>query len=191
MRALWAMVLAMTVASGLGPTKAAWAHEGHEDSTEVAAGPSADTLSRGAAGGPSPPPYKMPPLWKGLTDHPHNKIIHFPLVLTLVAAVMLIVARKKPELEPVAFWLVWAAALSVIPAYFSGQLQEERFEGKPKEWLVEIHEKVGITIAVMQALWVLSVLRANTRRFAWVIGLALAILMLVAGYLGGLVAHGH
>jgi uncharacterized membrane protein len=135
--------------------------------------------------------YQMPPFTQALTDHLHNKLIHFPIVLTLVAAVMVIAARKRPELEPVAFWLVWAAALSVIPAYFTGKAAAEHFEGKPKEWLAELHEKQGITIGVLQALWVLSLLRPGTRRFAWVIGVALVIVVLSAGYLGGLLAHGH
>jgi uncharacterized membrane protein len=136
-------------------------------------------------------PYKMPPLMEGLLDDLHNKLIHFPIVLTLVAAVMVIVARRNPKYEPVAFWLVTFAALSVIPAYFTGKGAEEHFEGKPKEWLVELHEKVGITLGILEAIWVLSLLRVGTRRFAWVIGVILAVMVSVAGYLGGLVAHGH
>lgn len=145
----------------------------------------------GAPGGPSRGPYRMPPLMEGLLHDLHNKVIHFPIVLTLVAAVMVIVARRKPQFEPVAFWLVTLAALSVIPAYFTGKGAEEHFEGKPKEWLVEIHEKQGITIAGLQVLWVLSLLKAGTRRFAWVIGVILAVMVSIAGYFGGLVAHGH
>jgi uncharacterized membrane protein len=161
-------------------------------STVVLAQPS-DSVRDSAVAGQAAPraPYKMPPFSEALLDDLHNKLIHFPIVLTLVAAAMLIVARKKPELEPVAFWLVWLAALSVIPAYFTGKAQEEHFHGKPKEWLVEFHEKQGITIAITQALWVLSLLKANTRRFAWVIGLVLAVLVSSAGFIGGLVAHGH
>ena len=153
-----------------------------------------DTVSwaDSAAASPAPrPPYQMPPLMKAVTDHPHNKLIHFPLVLTIVAAALLIVARKRPELEPVAFWLVWMAALSVIPAYFSGKAQQENFIGKPKEWLAEIHEKQGITIGVLQALWVLSLIRAGTRRWAWVIGIVLVVIVSAAGFIGGLLAHGR
>lgn len=152
-----------------------------------------DTARDSAATGAiaAQPPYKMPPLSKALFDHMHNKLVHFPLVLTFVAAAMLIVARKKPELEPVAFWLVWIAALSVIPVYFTGKAAEEFFEGKPKEWLVEVHEKQAITIAVLQSLWVLSLLKASTRRFAWLIGLVVAFIVSTAGFIGGLIAHGH
>jgi uncharacterized membrane protein len=152
-----------------------------------------DSMRGSAAIAPTAPrpPYRMPPFSKALFDDLHNKLIHFPIVLTLVAAVMVIVARRKPEFEPVAFWLVWFAALSVIPAYFTGKAAEEGFEGKPKQWLVEVHEKQAISIAIMQVLWMLSLLRANTRRFAWVIGLILAVLVSSAGFIGGLIAHGH
>jgi uncharacterized membrane protein len=164
----------------------------------VASGTFADSSRRAGApgeagepkGGPSAR-YQMPPLSKAIMDHLHNKLIHFPIVLTLVAAVMVIVARKRRELEPVAFWLVWAAALSVIPAYFTGKAAAEHLKGRPKEWLGEVHEKQAITIAVLQALWVLSLLRSGTRRFAWMIGVVLAIVVLSAGYIGGLLAHGH
>ena len=79
----------------------------------------------------------------------------------------------------------------MIPAYFSGKIQQERFEGRPKEWLAALHEKQGIAIGVLQALWVLSLLKAGTRRFAWVIGLVLAAMVAGAGFLGGLLAHGR
>jgi len=168
-------------------------------------GSTPDTVSSlGQAAGPAgeregPPPgaaanrgpYKMPPLMEGLKDDLHNKLIHFPIVLTMVAAVMVILARRNPKYEGVAFWLVTFAALSVIPAYFTGKAAEEHFEGKPKQWLVEIHEKQGITIAILQALWVLSLLRTGTRRFAWVIGVILVLMVSISGYFGGLVAHGH
>jgi len=146
-----------------------------------------------APGGPGANrgPYKMPPLMEGLLDDLHNKLIHFPIVLTMVAAVMVIVARRNPKYEPVAFWLVTFAALSVIPAYFTGKAAEEHFEGKPKEWLVEVHEKLGITVAGLQVLWILSLLRAGTRRVAWVIGVMLVAMVTIAGSFGGLVAHGH
>jgi uncharacterized membrane protein len=136
-------------------------------------------------------PYKMPPFGKALADDLHNKLVHFPIVLTMVAAAVMIVARRKKELEPVAFWLVWAAALSVIPAYFSGKAQADHFHGRPKEWLVELHEKQGIVIGITQALWVLSLLKAGTRRWAWVLGILLTIMVGAAGFIGGLVAHGH
>lgn len=178
-----ALVLALTTIG------VAW---GHTSDTVVVTVPDtvAAEFTRTAARAPQPP-YQMPPLMKAATDHLHNKLIHFPIVLTVVAAAMLIVARKRPELETFAFWLVWMAALSVIPAYFSGKAQQEHYHGRPKEWLAGLHEKQGITIGVLQALWVLSLIRAGTRRWAWVIGLVLVVMVGAAGFIGGLLAHGR
>ena len=135
-------------------------------------------------------PYRMPPLWQALFDHPHNKIVHFPLVMTLLATFSLWWARRRPELEPVSFWMVWATAAFTLAAYFSGQAQARDYVDEPKAWLVDLHGRQGIVIGIGQALWVLSLLRDNTRRFSWVLGVVLSVIVLAAGFLGGLVAHG-
>jgi uncharacterized membrane protein len=135
--------------------------------------------------------YRMPPLGQALLENVHDKLVHFPIVLTLMAALMLVLARRKPEFGPLAFWLVWAAALSVLAAYFSGVSAEVEFEKDPKHWLAEVHRKWGIAVGLAEAAWVLLSLRAGTRRFAWVWGLLVVALVLVTGFLGGLVAHGE
>jgi len=136
-------------------------------------------------------PYRMPPLRQALLSELHNKIIHFPIVLTLGGALLLILARKRPELEPVAFWTVWGAALFTLAAYFSGVSQAQRFEGRPKEWVVTIHRNFGIAVGITQAVWVFLLLRTGTRRWAWIWGLLVTALVLVAAFWGGLVAHGR
>ena len=120
----------------LTPAIAAAQTPSHPDSV-VSGGSGSITPPQGGARGP----YKMPPLMEGLLDDLHNKLIHFPIVLTMVAAIMVFVARRNPKYGPVAFWLVTFAALSVI-AYLPASA-EEHFEGKPKEWLVELHERWG------------------------------------------------
>ncbi len=155
-----------------------------------------DSLAHPAtAGGPSSAdtagPYRVPPLRGALFADMHNKLVHFPIVLTFVAALMLVLARRKPELEPVAFWLVWAAALSALAAYFSGVFAEGEFEKDPKHWLAELHRKWGIAVGIAQAVWVLLLLRPSTRRFAWAWGLIVVTLVSCAALIGGLVAHGE
>ena len=146
--------------------------------------------TRPALGAEVEPPYPMPPLWKALVGDLHNKIIHFPIVLTLVATFSLWWGRRRTDLEPVCFWLVWITALSTLAAYFSGQAQAPHYMEGPKAWLVTLHARQGIVIGVGQALWVLSLLRDRTRPLAWVLGVILSVIVLSAGFLGGLVAHG-
>ena len=152
--------------------------------------------SAAAGGGPGGPPaaqapFVMPPIGQALVSDPHNKLIHFPIVLSLVAAVMVIVARRKPEYEPVAFWLVWFALLFTLAAYFSGFVQSTEFEHRPKRWLMYTHMRFAIGLAMAQSVWLLSLLRRRTAGLAMLMTFVVVALVLVTGFLGGLVAHGH
>jgi len=148
----------------------------------------ADTLRSGQV---PAAPYEMPPLREALFAEMHSKIVHFPIVLALGGALLLILARRKPELEPVAFWTVWAAALGALAAYFSGVFMAEEFKGEPKEWLVALHQRWGIAVGLAQAVWVLLLLRKPAKRYAWIWGLVVVALVGVAAFLGGEVAHGE
>ena len=152
--------------------------------------------SRGVGGGGGGPsgaqaPYVMPPIAKSLVDDPHNKLIHFPIVLSLVAAVMVLISRKKPEYEPVAFWLVWFALLSTLAAYFSGFYQSTEFVHRPKRWIMETHMRFAIGLAMAQCVWILSLLRRSTRGLATIMSFVVVLLVVIVGFLGGLVAHGR
>ena len=112
------------------------------------------------------------------------------VVMTLLATLSLWWARRRQEFEPVAFWMVWATAAFTLAAYFSGQAQARDYVEGPKAWLVEFHGRQGVVIGIGQALWVLSLLRDHTRRLSWVLGAILSVMVLTAGLIGGLVAHG-
>jgi uncharacterized membrane protein len=172
--------------------------QAHTDSIAVAAPDTGitarpDTAGAPAAGAerPAQAPYVMPPLIPGLLDHLHNKIVHFPIVLALVAAVLVLLSRRRPELEPIAFWMVWAASLATLAAYFSGVAQAEEFARRPKRWLADTHRNWGIALAVAQAVWIFSLLRRPTRTFARLWSVVVVALVLVAAFLGGLLAHGR
>ena len=141
--------------------------------------------------GASPDAYPMPAMRHALFDHMHNKVVHFPIVLAFAGALLLILARRKPELEPVAFWVVWLATLGALAAYFSGVFSADEFKGEPKEWLVGVHQKWGIAVGLAHAVWVLTLLRKSARRYAWIWGLVVVALVGVAAFVGGVVAHGE
>lgn len=142
-------------------------------------------------GGPRGPqaPYIMPPILQAALADPHNKLIHFPIVLSLVAAVMVIVARRRPQYEPVAFWTLWFAMVFTLAAYFSGLYQAQEFLHRPKRWLVDTHMRWGIGLAFAQCVWMLTLIRPRTRAFATWWSLVVVALVVVTGFLGGLVAH--
>ncbi len=145
---------------------------------------------RHAAAGETSSVYRMPPFGQALVDHLHNKIVHFPVALALVGALLLWLARRKPELKPGALWVIWIAALSGIAAYFTGQAQHEAFEDKPKEWLMEFHRNLGTASAIALLVWALLCSWKRVQGRAWIWGLLLALLMLVTSFYGGLLAHG-
>ena len=136
-------------------------------------------------------PYVMPPLGQALLADLHNKIIHFPIVLGLLGALLVLVAWRKPEYETIAFWVVWFAVLSTLAAYFSGMAQSTEFLHRPKRWIMETHMRFGIGLAFAECVWLLALLRRRTRGLAVLMSFVVAALVLVTGFLGGLVAHGR
>lgn len=195
--------LVVTVCLSIVPPAAA--HKAHRapagDTAAAVAADTARAVGAGAArtGAPAetraePPAvarYVMPPFMEAALEHPHNKLVHFPVALALAAALLLLIGRRRPELDIAGRWLVWLAALGGVAAYFSGRLQEEAFKGEPKEWVVELHEKLGLASAIALAAWALLTLWKPGRRYAWLWGLAVTALVLIAGFLGGIVAHGE
>ena len=204
---LWimtAIAILMSSSARLSAAQPDSAGRGGRDSTGMtrsAAGGAAAPAQGGEGGGPGAfgqggprgpqAPYVMPPVGKELVSNLHNKLIHFPIVLNLVAAALVLASRRKPEYEPVAFWLVWFALLGTLAAYFSGMAQSTEFQHRPKEWLVNTHMRWGIGLALSQCVWILALIRRGGRGFATVWSFVIVALVLVTGYLGGLVAHGR
>jgi len=102
-----------------------------------------------------------------------------------------VLGRRRPELDVAGRWLVWFAALGGIAAYFTGRIQEEAFEGEPKEWLVHLHGRWGTATAIALVVWALLTLWKPARKHAWLWGLVAAVLVLITGFYGGVVAHGE
>ena len=165
-----------------------WAQAAAGDSVTVAA-PGADTASLAR---PARPPYVMPPLREGLFDEMHNKLVHFPIVLALSGLVLLGLSGRRPELLPIAHAVIWLAAASAVAAYFSGRFQEEKFEGRPKEWLAELHERSGTVLTLASGAWAVLVgLQPSRRLLALIWGVVVAAMTMGTAYLGGVLAHGH
>jgi len=174
------LVLALAVATAPHPTLAAPA-----DSATVAV---SDTTPGRAPRGP----YVMPPLGKGILDHLHNKLVHFPIVLGLAGLVLLVLAGRRPELLPVAHATIWLAAASAVAAYFSGRFLEEAFKGRPKEWLMQVHLRASTAVTLASGVWAVFVgLQPRRRGIALVLGVVVVVFIASAAYLGGLVAHGR
>lgn len=189
----------LSLAALLAVVAPAPAHKHHQAAAAETLSAAPGDSALGVAASDTPPPAKrtaaapfvMPPMREALLEHPHNKIVHFPLALALAAALLLLLGRRRPELDAAGRWLVWFAALGGIAAYFTGRIQEEAFDGEPKEWLVHLHEKWGLATAIVLVVWALLTLWKPARKRAWLWGLVAAALVLITGFYGGTVAHGE
>jgi uncharacterized membrane protein len=191
---------ALSLAALLAVAVPAAAHKKHAaaaaETLSAAQGDSARSVAAGDSTSPRAvpapaAPFVMPPVREALLEHPHNKLVHFPLALALAAALLLVLARRRSELDVAGRWLVWLAALGGVAAYFSGRLQKEAFEGEPKAWLVNLHEKWGLATAIVLLGWALLTLWQPARKHAWLWGLVAAALVLITAFYGGIVAHGE
>ena len=133
----------------------------------------------------------MPPTGDALLEHPHNRLVHFPVALAVAAALLLAVGRRRPEFDAAGRWLAGFAALGGIAAYFTGRIQERVFEGEPKEWLVHLHGRWGLAAAIALVAWALLTLWRPARAHAWLVGIVVAALVLITSFYGGIVAHGE
>lgn len=127
-------------------------------------------------------------LREGATQHMHNKIVHFTLALGVVGALFYLMSLWKPEYlksTRILLALSCAAGALSIP---TGEAQGREFETGRLHATLEMHETLGkVSLALFVALLVLSFL-PSTRKWAWIVALAAALTVMVAGGLGGILA---
>jgi uncharacterized membrane protein len=133
---------------------------------------------------PVPMPFSGP-----IQDHAHNKIVHLPIGLGLAGVLFAFIAMKKPEMLMGVRILWLLAALAGVGAYFTGQEQEEPFEGGELHDVVELHENLGIGTSIVLGLGFLFSLSRRLKGLT--AGWAVVVLgmILVTGYYGGILAH--
>jgi hypothetical protein len=84
---------------------------------------------------------------------------------------------------------VLTALLFSIGAFITGKNQSEPFIGTAKEWIVELHQNFGLAVIINLFVWTIFLTIDKLKKYAWIIGLIAFILILAAGFLGGVVAH--
>jgi uncharacterized membrane protein len=136
----------------------------------------------------------------------HLAVNHLPVVGALLATATLLLAAvtRRACTRNVGFGLLVFAALSVLPAYFSGEGAEEIVEHRPgvSEALIERHEDaaawaLGVTLAAgvvaATALLAVRLQRERAVRLLFAIALLLALastgVMGQVAHLGGQIRH--
>jgi uncharacterized membrane protein len=134
----------------------------------------------------------------------HLALTHVPVILSLVAFIMLIVAFliKNTTLTKTSYILLLVAGVAAIPVFFTGEGTEEAVENLPgvSEAVIERHEAVAklavVSIAAAGVAALLALLlfkRQVASRVFKIVVLLLAItscgLMLQTAHLGGQIRH--
>jgi uncharacterized membrane protein len=129
--------------------------------------------------------------WKAaLTEHLHNKIIHFPLAFGLAGALFLLAGPRFPAYEPAARVLLVGAALAAVAAFVTGRMQREPFEDTPLAQVLSIHQLLGLTTTLTLWLGVVLTGRATWRKLWRPYALLLLLVLSATGFFGGLMSHG-
>ena len=134
-------------------------------------------------------PYVLK-LSDALVEHIHNKIVHFPIGFTLAAVLLSLIGVRRREAQSYVRWLILAAGVFSVIALITGLIQAGVFEQGSKQWVVELHERLGIASTGALWLWTLFSFVRSLQRYAWFVGIGVVGLILVTGFFGGILAHG-
>ena len=122
-------------------------------------------------------------------EHPHNKLVHFPIVLGLVAFVIALFDRKSGRYDNIILGMVVGGGLFSGIAVLTGLLQSHQFIGTNQEWLVQYHKLSGILLLVFYVVWAALLRVKELKKYSWLVGCVTAVLILVTGFIGGVIAH--
>jgi uncharacterized membrane protein len=168
-------------------------HEADSMSSDSAVALQAGGAAPADSGRARPPAarYVMAPLGRALLEHPHNKLVHFPIALSMAGLLFLIRSRRRGSgLADAARWLIALSALGAVAAFVTGLLQAASFRGDAREWVVLVHRSWGTAGAVALVVWALLAAWRSSRRYALAWGFLAVGIVLVAAFYGGVVAYG-
>ncbi len=133
-------------------------------------------------------PYKLD-IFLALTEHLHNKIVHFTVGLSLIAFLMTLINFKWKTFDSAIRFLVIFSAISSLLTLITGQIQFSTFLGDPKEWVVKLHQKLGYAAVIMLWIWSGFLINKTLKKYAWLIGAIVFLLISITGFFGGIAAH--
>ena len=126
---------------------------------------------------------------KEIFAHLHNKVVHFPIAMGLLAFLFSLINLKWKDYDKTVFVLVVLGLIFSLVAFFTVKHQAEPFFDTGRYWVVELHQNIGISILITYFVWLFFLLVEKIKKYAWIIGLITSLLILSAGFLGGVIAH--
>ncbi len=125
-------------------------------------------------------------------SHMHNKIVHFPIALGIVAGVFDIISFFNPALSQAGKIILAFTTAGAVGAFISGKAIEEEMEGEyteSYEGVLEIHESLGLLAMSIYIIAFLLRLSPKTEKLSKLIVILSVPLISSVGYLGGILAH--
>ena len=123
--------------------------------------------------------------FSSLFEHIHNKIIHFPIALSVVGFLLMILGYKENKYWNVLQIIIPFAALIGIVAILTGQTQAVPFEGTETYNLVKNHELLGFGVVGSLIFWSISLYVNILEKLVWLF----AVFVSLTGLYGGVIAH--
>jgi uncharacterized membrane protein len=135
-------------------------------------------------------PHQVINVWLSLSTHLHNKAVHIPIGLTIVAFALSFVSFWDPALESPARWCILGAFFAAVVAIAAALGQVGVYEGGGREWIVVVHRSGGYATAASLGIWAFLAWIRPLRRWALALGFVTVILIALTGFFGGVIAHG-
>lgn len=177
-----------------------YAHEGHKEKvkfdtvtvvngdTIAVNGKAVESLKEKPSEIEEVEPFVLKPT-EEIFEHLHNKIVHFPIAMGLLAFFFTLLNFKWKNFDKSIIISVAIGLIFSILAFFTGRNQAVPFERTGKEWLVALHQNIGISVLVTYFVWFVFLLVKRFSKYSWIIGLIVFVLILITGFLGGVIAH--
>jgi len=122
-------------------------------------------------------------------EHIHNKVIHFPIALSVVAFLLMLLGYKNGNYDQAIKIIIPIAVVFSIIAVFSGLNQSVPFEETSTYELVEIHELLGFGVTASLLLWLISLNVKRFEKLVWLFAVLTITLVSITGFFGGIIAH--
>lgn len=124
-----------------------------------------------------------------LLEQIHNKLVYFPIALSIAAFLLsLYDIRQKKFAVSIKFLLVFALVMTAA-SIVTGLNQASDFIGDPKKRIVDVHKMIGFFIAGFLVLWFIAISLKNFKKYAWMFGLVVTILVTIDVFLGGVISE--
>jgi len=122
-------------------------------------------------------------------EHIHNKVIHFPIALTVIGLLLMVLGYKDNKYWGALKIIIPTAALLTIVVVFSGLNQTAPFEGTAAYSLVETHKLLGFGVLASLILWSVALYVERLKKFVYLFAVLTFLLVSTAGLYGGAIAH--